>query len=277
MHTPIPWSADDSDPRLASAIDECSLWCARFGDMLLEQIELPRRGAILDVDCGTGFPLLELADRCPRECRFIGVDLWHAALRRAVEKRDFCGRPNVLIARADAARLPVPSAAVDLIVMNLGINNYDDPAAVLRECARVAKPSGRLVMTTNARGCYGEFYDLYAALLAERGMTDALDRLRENAEHRGSRESLTAALAAAGLRVEKAVERDLVVRFVDGAAMLRHPLTRLGFLASWQAVAGPDHADAIISELERRMNDSAARRGALHMTVPMLYLSAVRE
>jgi len=270
--------ADAADPRLADVFDECSFWCARFGEMLIDELELPRDGAIvLDVDCGTGFPMLELACRCGAACRFVGVDLWPEALRRAELKRDFHGQPNVLIARADSARLPVADASIDLIIMNLGINNFADPPAVLRDCARVCRRGGRFALTTNCRGCYREFYDLFQALLIERGLSDALPRLQANIDHRGSRESLTAALSEAGFGGIRAAERECVMRFADAGAMMRHPLVRLGFLDGWRAVIGADRWTDILAELQRRLNDISARDGVLRMTAPMLYLESRRE
>ena len=49
---------DLNDPAIASAVDQVSLWAARFGLFLLDQLELRPNLNILDVACGTGFPLL---------------------------------------------------------------------------------------------------------------------------------------------------------------------------------------------------------------------------
>lgn len=38
--------------------------------------------------------------------------------------------------------MPFMSDTFDLIVSNLGINNFADPEACFRECARVLKPTG---------------------------------------------------------------------------------------------------------------------------------------
>jgi ubiquinone/menaquinone biosynthesis C-methylase UbiE len=244
--------------------------------MILDRLAPPRAGVILDVDCGGGFPILEIAQRCSAACRIIAIDLWADVLRRAEERRRFHGIAHVLIARADASRLPIVSGGVDLIVMNLGINNYADPPAVLRECARAARPGGRMVMTTNARGCFAEFYEAYRELLTERNMPESLGRLAANVEHRGSRQSLTEALEKEGFALRNAAEETLTMCFADASAMMRHALVRLGFLDGWRAVVPPDQADEILGELERRLNAQAARERELRMTTPMLYLEAVR-
>ena len=43
-------------PGVAAVMDELSLWSARFGLLLLEQVPLQNNSQILDLGCGTGFP-----------------------------------------------------------------------------------------------------------------------------------------------------------------------------------------------------------------------------
>ena len=51
------------DPLFCAALDELPLWSAPFGLRLLESVPLAPGATVLDVGCGTGFPLLELAHR----------------------------------------------------------------------------------------------------------------------------------------------------------------------------------------------------------------------
>ena len=48
---------------------------------------------------------------------------------------------RVQTVRADGAALPFPDRTFDLIVSNLGVNNFSSPMATLGECSRVAKVS----------------------------------------------------------------------------------------------------------------------------------------
>jgi trans-aconitate methyltransferase len=67
---------DFEDPWLPSAFDETSFWCARFGTLLLDQLELGRGLEVLDLGCGTGFPTIELAQMLGRSSRITGLDTW---------------------------------------------------------------------------------------------------------------------------------------------------------------------------------------------------------
>ena len=134
------------------------LWAARFGLLLLAHIPVAPTAVILDLVCGTGFPLFELAHMMGPSARLVGVDVWRAGLERAAIKRAAYGLDNVDLRWMDGQTIPCADVAFDLIVANLVLNNAADPPALLRECARVAKPQGRLVLTSNPTGHMQEFY-----------------------------------------------------------------------------------------------------------------------
>jgi ubiquinone/menaquinone biosynthesis C-methylase UbiE len=123
-------SYDLDNPYLTSVVDQVSLWAARFGLFLFSHLELRPNQNILDVACGTGFPLFELAQIHGASCQVTGVDNWKQAVERARFKASKYQSPNVQILEADATQLPFEDATFDLIVSNLGVNNFTDPYAV---------------------------------------------------------------------------------------------------------------------------------------------------
>lgn len=274
LRTPPP---DPRDPAVIAAWDEVSLWSSRFGALLLEHLELRRGIRALDVACGTGFPVFELAQRHGRSSSFVALDSFRAVLPRAESKRHVYGLPNVALLAADAAHLPFGAARFHLVTSHLGINNFADPAAALVECARVLAPGGRLVLTTNVIGHMREFYDVFRQVFIDLTMERHLAALAANEAHRGSLGSWSAALASAGLRVTRTFEDKFTMRFIDADAMFGHALVRGGFLPAWRAAVGPDDEDTVFAETVRRLDERAAREGALTMTVPMLYLEATRD
>jgi arsenite methyltransferase len=259
-----------TNAEIASVYDELSFWSSRFGALLFRHIRLQRNLNILDLGCGPGFPMFELAHIYGNSCRVIGVDIWKEAIDRAKAKLAVYGLQNVSIVEADGARLPFGSGEFDLIVSNLGVNNFADPEAAFSECFRVAKPGGRLVLTTNVRGHMREFYDVFRETLTAK--TAYLERLEVNEAHRGTKEAHSRSLQVAGFRVTRAIEDEFQMRYVDANTLLNHSLTRIGFLGGWRSVVEPEDEVEIFAEVARRLDVIAARHGELVMTVPMLYL-----
>ncbi|NTU79951.1 MAG: class I SAM-dependent methyltransferase [Chloroflexales bacterium] len=279
MHRPdepdyLTFAADLSDPALVAIYDELPLWSAPFGALLLRHVPLRRGATVLDLGCGTGFPLLELAQRLGAASTVYGVDPWAASLERAREKVAQWGVPNVVLLSGDAATLPLPDQHLDLIVSNLGVNNFADPEAVLRECRRVARPRATLALTTNLQGHMHEFYAVFAQILQELGDHEARERLAAHIAHRTTVARLSAQLAAAQFQVTRVVEEQMVWRFADGSALLRHAFIKLGFLDDWKAVLPPDARAKVFTALEAALNRVAAERGELSLSIPMAYIEA---
>jgi arsenite methyltransferase len=265
------------NPQSTSAWDEAPLWTARFGALLLELAPLAGARRVLDLGCGTGYPLFELARCLGPGVTCVGVDPWGIALARANFKRRAYGDLRTGLVQGDGARLPMPAGAFDLLVINLGLNNFDDPAAVLADCARVLAPGGRLALTTNMSGHMREFYAVYRQVLRDQGLSAQIPALDAQEAHRGTPATVTALVEAAGLRVARVVERELLLRYRDGTALLNHWFVRLGFLDGWLGVMRPlaDEAKtrAVFGDIERRLNDTARE---VSLTVPMLYVEAER-
>ena len=269
LDRPVGWTP----PRLADVYDETSFWSGRFGALLFEFLDIRRGIRGLDVGCGTGFPLIELAHLHGASSRFTGVDIWTDALLRARLKLEAHQLTNVDIVAADAASLPFSDGQFDLIVSSLGVNNFADVAKTLRECRRVAKTGARLVLTSNVRGHFGALYAMLDAILGEAGLEGAREALRREEDHRYSRERLTSLLVENGFAAARGVERSFSIRFADGSAMLRHALVKW-FLDGWRQAVGVAHERVVLGELEARLNVMAEHDGCVEMHVPMLYLEA---
>jgi len=260
----------------ASVYDEVSLWAARFGVLLLDHVPLSHGQRVLDLGCGNGFPLFELAHMLGSSSRLWGADIWREGLARARSKQEVYRLPNVGLAAADGARLPFASASFDLLVSNLGVNNFEDAPVVLAECARVAAPGAVLALTTNLEGHMAELYATFRHVLEEIGNPVYLERLTANEKHRGTREGLGTLLTDAGFTPSRAVGTTFTMRYTDGSALLRHSLTRFGFLGGWKAVVDEPDRRRVFAALEHHLNHHAEHEGELAMTIPALYLEAVR-
>ena len=98
---------------------------------------------MLDVGCGTGTLLAALAARVPGVA-LAGAD--PSAGMLAVARAKLAAFPRRTLVRADAAALPFPRGAFDVVVSTSVLHYLADPAAALREWTRVLAPGGRVVV-----------------------------------------------------------------------------------------------------------------------------------
>ena len=126
--------------------------CAR----MLERLDLVRLAPtrILDIGTGTGAAARAVARRY-LQARVSALDFCLPALRMqrragfwSEARRVALGRPAISCVCADFERLPVRSAAMDLVVSNLALHWSDAPDAVLIELQRVLRGGGLLMFTT---------------------------------------------------------------------------------------------------------------------------------
>lgn len=265
---------DLDDPKLVELYDELPLWSAPFGLLLLERVPMGTGLTYLDVGCGTGFVTIELAQRCGPGSTVIAVDPWRPAMRRLRRKIEFLGLRNVVLHEQDAAILELPAASVDVVVSNLGVNNFDNAGAVLRTCFRLARPGARLLLTTNLRGHMAELYEVYRSTLLELGQADRLAALEAHVAHRGTPETVTRMLAGAGFETKEVSTESFRMKFADGSSLLRHHFIRLGFLPGWTSIPAPGSVERTFAVLERNLDSLAKDRGELALTVPMACVEA---
>lgn len=265
---------DFSSPRVLAAYDELPLWSAMFGLLLLEEVPLARAKVVLDVGCGTGFPLIELAERLGGASHVHGLDPWTAGLERAKEKLAARGTTNVTLHDGSANAMPYRDGTFDLIVSNLGINNFDDRAGAMRECRRVAKRGAVIALTTNLQGHMQELYALFDEVLDRAGDPEARRRLREHVAHRATVTGVRELLESSGFSKVRSVERTGVMRFASGAALFNHHFIKLGFLDGWKSVV-PGNETEMFLRLMRRIDEAVSERGELRLTIPMAYVEAV--
>ncbi len=106
----------------------------RFGRLLA--------GEVLEIGIGSG---LNLPFYGPDVTRTVGIDL-SAGMLRVAQRRAAGLAVPVVLAQADAQRLPLPDASFDTVAVSLALCTVPDPAAALREAARVCRPGGRVVL-----------------------------------------------------------------------------------------------------------------------------------
>jgi SAM-dependent methyltransferase len=205
--------------RWARAPGHDSYW--RFHRALFLPILPPPGRRTLDLGCGEGRVARDLAALGHDVVAVDGSPRMIAAAREAA--------PALEYHVADAAALPLRRASVDLVVAFMSLQDVDDLAAAIRECARVLAVGGRLCLAIvhplNSAGRFagdepGSPFIVDGSYLEERRTCDELVRdglaMTFHSEHRPLQRYVDE-LAAAGFVVELLREHGMPTWSVDTA------------------------------------------------------------
>jgi len=114
-------------------------WMKRFHDIALQTIN-NKQGAILDVSCGSGELLSELAWRGFQKLH--GVDIADKMLSTARKKLP----GKVKLYEADVLNLPFASHTFDYVASTEAFHHYPEQEQALLELKRVLKKGGSLIV-----------------------------------------------------------------------------------------------------------------------------------
>ena len=106
--------------------------------------ELREGETVLDLGSGGGIDVLLSARRVGERGFVYGVDMTDEMLALARANAATAGAENVEFVRGVIEDLPLPDAAVDVVISNCVVNLSPDKPAVLSEMYRVLRPGGRV-------------------------------------------------------------------------------------------------------------------------------------
>jgi ubiquinone/menaquinone biosynthesis C-methylase UbiE len=157
----------------------------------LSQMRIQPGACVLDVGCGIGTAVGEMADRVGHKGAAWGVDISEAMIAEATARTQ--GRTNVEFSIGGAYALPHADAMFDAVRMERVLLYVPDRAKAITEMMRVTKPGGRVVIT-----------DVDVDCTAIAGKDRALTRkmtslLADSFTHPTSGRELPALIRAAGL------------------------------------------------------------------------------
>jgi ubiquinone/menaquinone biosynthesis C-methylase UbiE len=113
--------------------------------VMVAQLELRDGLSLLDVGCGTGDDVRDLAPLVGPRGRIVGVDVSVAMIAEAKHRHAALGLPVEFLA-GDAQKLKFPDASFDRCRTERMLMHLDNPEQALAEMVRVVRPSGRIVV-----------------------------------------------------------------------------------------------------------------------------------
>jgi len=110
---------------------------------IMPKLGLSKRDIVVDLGAGIGyftFPMVKLVSE------IISVDIEPRMLSVLASRMKGLGAGNVRLIQAEMTALPIADSCVDFVLAAFVYHEVADKGRLLDECARVLKPSGRLVV-----------------------------------------------------------------------------------------------------------------------------------
>ena len=105
-------------------------------------VDLQPGQVVLDLGSGAGLDVLLSAKRVGPTGHVYGLDMTDEMLAVANANRERSGFTNATFLKGGIENVPLPDAAVDVVISNCVINLAEDKGAVIREAFRVLRPGG---------------------------------------------------------------------------------------------------------------------------------------
>jgi SAM-dependent methyltransferase len=219
----------------------------------------------LDVGCGCGQTLLELAERVGPSGHVHGVDVSPPMLGRARER--VAGQTMISLALGDAQKQTFEPAAFDAVFSRFGVMFFDDATAAFRNLRTGVRPGGRLAFV-----CWQPLEkNPWAALplaavmrlLPPSAMPDMLRAGRPGPFSFGDPEHVRSVLEGGGWKDVSAEPLEMPLH-IGGAATLDEAVEyslQIGPAARAMADAPHDLAPALESALRAALAPFGAARG----------------
>lgn len=270
------FSTEDFD--LVSVIDELPLWSAPFGLDLLDMVKLKPNIVALDVSCGLGFPLIELANRLGNSSKVFGIDPWKKATERVNLKIKTLDIKNVEVLNGVAEELPFDNNYFDMIVSNNGVNNLNSMKLALSECHRVIKSGAQFVITFNLKDTMIEFYNIFFDILRTNRLFSEIEKMKSQIYlKRKPLSEVESILKESGFTIRNIKYNKFNISFLDGTTMFNHSLIKYWFLDGWKKILKSGDLVWIFEQIENRINAIAKKKGEFCLTIPYITIDSIKE
>jgi SAM-dependent methyltransferase len=117
---------------------------AQLGLATMDRAGVQAGDRVLDVGCGCGQTVLQLAERVGTQGSVTGIDVSSVMLSRAGARAEAGGYTQVRLENADAQTAALPAAGFDLVFSRFGVMFFADPTAAFANLRAALDPRGRL-------------------------------------------------------------------------------------------------------------------------------------
>src|SRR5271166_2325732 len=133
------------NPAEADRLGRQSLELWRLAEAVLDRVRLRPGQRAIDLGCGPRGIVDLLSERVGPGGQVVGLDRDPALVDRARALVTACGLTNVDVVAGDARHTELPSSTFDLVHTRTLLVNIPDPAEVVTEMTRLARPGGWVV------------------------------------------------------------------------------------------------------------------------------------
>ena len=172
MLRPDPWRTLDAQPNVVKLIEGLEARGKARGQVRLRRrflrfVPVSRGGHVLEVGCGSGVVLRDIAAMVGRRGEAVGVDPSRTILDAARRLSRTAPGARIALRHADGAHLPFTADRFDAALAITVILHVADPLAIVREMARVTRPGGRV-------GLQDQDFGMLAVTHPDRALTDRI-------------------------------------------------------------------------------------------------------
>jgi ubiquinone/menaquinone biosynthesis C-methylase UbiE len=154
----VLYSTIDTLHRLDVVESERDLW-QRPSDVV-QALDLRPGNVVVDLGSGAGYFALKLSPIVGKEGQVLAVDIRKLSLSFLWIRTLLSQKRNIRIVLSDEDNPPLPSGAVDAVLIANTFHELRDPKAILNRVSRSLRVGGRLVVVDRSPGQNGSVHEV---------------------------------------------------------------------------------------------------------------------
>jgi ubiquinone/menaquinone biosynthesis C-methylase UbiE len=229
-------------------------WTERLDELVAKYVDLPKKGRLLEVNCGTGARVVDLANS-PEKGEVIGVDPDAERIALAIAKAETAQVELCTFMIGDAAELDFDPDEFDGVVADASLEPPDRLAPIAAEAARVARDGAPVALKVMLRGSFDEFYSIYWETLNDLGLVDEVwSELEALIRSRPTLEDAVASIRAVGVARVKPHQNNEEFLFHTAAEFFESPFVADLFLDEWLSIVPPSRLGEVRAAIEETID-----------------------